>query len=66
MAATGFCMFLFLTPGQKAGTLVHLVKELHEFGESLVPIFLGGHVAAVALHALAGDHRWRKMFFLKE
>jgi len=65
MAGTGFCMFLFLTPGQKAHGLVHFVKELHEFGASLVPIFLTVHVAAVGLHALTGDHRWRKMFFLK-
>jgi len=31
-----------------------------------VPVFLGVHVTAVLLHALAGDHRWRKMFFLKD
>jgi len=65
MAATGFFMFLFLAPGHKARGLLHTVKELHEFGEWLVPIFLAVHVSAVILHALAGDHRWRKMFFLK-
>lgn len=65
MAATGFSLFLFLTPGQKAHGLVRLVKELHELGEWLVPIFLAGHLGAVGLHALAGDHRWRKIFFLK-
>jgi cytochrome b len=65
MAATGFFMFLFLVPGHKARGLLHMVKELHEFGEWLVPIFLAVHVSAVILHALAGDHRWRKMFFLK-
>ncbi|MDD3581087.1 MAG: cytochrome b/b6 domain-containing protein [Desulfobacca sp.] len=62
MTTTGFCMFFFLAPGQKARGLMHLVKELHEFGGSLVPIFLAIHVAAVILHALTGDHRWRKMF----
>lgn len=65
MTATGFAMFLFLVPGQKAHGAMHLVKELHEVGEWLVPIFLAVHVSAVILHALAGDHRWRKMFFLK-
>ncbi len=65
MAATGASMFLFLTPGQKTRGFLHLLKELHEFGEMLVPIFLVVHVAAVILHGLAGDHRWRKMFFLK-
>jgi cytochrome b561 len=66
MGATGLFMFLFLTPGQKARGLVRLFKELHELGEWLVPIFLVVHMAAVLLHALAGDHRWRKMVFLRE
>lgn len=65
MAGTGFCMFVFLTPGRKVRGFLWLIKELHELGEWLVPIFLAVHVAAVCLHALAGDHRWRKMFFLK-
>jgi len=66
MSATGLSLFLFLIPGQKAPGAMHLIKELHEFGEMLVPIFLAVHVAAVVLHALAGDHRWRTMFFLPE
>lgn len=65
MAATGTYLFLFLQPGQKAGGLLHLVKELHEIGEWLVPIFLAVHVGAVIWHALSGDQRWRKMLFLK-
>lgn len=65
MAATGTYMYYFLRPGQKAGGAVRLIKELHEAGELLIPIFLGIHVGAVLLHALAGDHRWRKMLFLK-
>lgn len=65
MSVTGLFIFLFLTPGHKTG-FTHVLKELHELGEDLIPIFLGVHVAAVIVHALAGDHRWRKMFFLKE
>jgi cytochrome b len=65
MTATGLLMFLFLIPGQKAHGAVRLVKELHEYGEWLVPIFLAVHVGAVILHALAGDHRWRTMLFLQ-
>jgi len=65
MSLTGFSMFLFLTPGHKTRGFMHLVKELHELGEDLIPIFLAVHVGAVLVHALAGDHRWRKMFFLK-
>jgi cytochrome b len=66
MAATGTYMYYYLAPGQKAGGAVHLVKELHEAGEGLIPVFLGIHIGAVILHALAGDHRWRKMLFLSE
>lgn len=66
MAGTGLSMFLFLSPGQKTRGFVHVIKELHELGEMLIPVFLVVHVAAVMVHALAGDHRWRKMFFLKE
>lgn len=65
MTATGGVMFLFLTPGHKTRGFLHQVKELHELGEWLVPIFLAVHVSAVIIHALVGDHRWRKMFFLK-
>ncbi len=65
MAATGSYMFLFLQPGRKASGSLYVVKELHEIGQWLIPIFLAVHVGAVILHALAGDHRWRKMFFLK-
>jgi len=66
MTVTGFLMFLFLMPGQKAHGPMRLVKELHEIGEWLVPLFLAVHVFAVILHTLAGDDRWRKMFFLKK
>jgi cytochrome b len=65
MTATGAVMFLLLTPGRKTRGFVHLLKELHELGEWLIPIFLAVHVTAVIIHALTGDHRWRKMFFLK-
>ncbi len=65
MSATGAVIFLFLTIGYKTHGAIHLLEELHEVGEDLVPIFLAVHVSAVIVHALAGDHRWRKMFFLK-
>jgi cytochrome b len=65
MTATGVAMFLFMAPGHKSRGFMHAVKELHELGEGLVPVFLAVHVSAVIIHALAGDHRWRKMFFLK-
>ncbi len=66
MALTGSLMFFYLTPGHKARGFLHFIKEMHEVGVWLIPIYLGVHVGAVLLHALAGDHRWRQMFFLKE
>jgi cytochrome b len=66
MAATGTLMALFLTPGQKAGGVMHFLKEMHELGLWLIIAFLAIHIGAVALHALTGDHLWRKMFFLEK
>ena len=66
MAVTGSLMFFYLTPGHKARGFLHPIKEMHEAVVWLIPIYLGIHVGAVLLHALAGDHRWRRTFFLKE
>jgi cytochrome b len=65
MAGTGTLMALFLTPGRKAGGFVHVLKEMHELGLWLIVAFLGIHVSAITLHALAGDHLWRKILFLE-
>jgi cytochrome b len=66
MALTGTLMFFFLQPGGKARGMMHLIKELHEIGLWLIPIFLGIHVGAVTLHALAGNQVWRQVFFLEK
>lgn len=66
MALTGSLMFLYLQPGHRARGILHFLKEIHELGNWLIVIFLALHVAAVLLHALMGDHRWRKMLFLKD
>jgi len=66
MALTGSLMFFYLTPGHKVRGVLHFIKEMHEAAMWLIPIYLGIHVGAVLLHALAGDHRWRWTFFLKE
>ncbi len=66
MAATGGSMHYLLQPRQKARGAVYVIKELHEAGEVLILVFLAIHVGAVLLHALAGDHRWRKMVFLEK
>jgi cytochrome b len=64
MAATGTWLYFNLVPGLEAEGILHLVEELHEVGEELIPFYLVLHVGAVLLHALAGRHKWRKMFFV--
>lgn len=66
MSLTGSLMFLYLEPGQKAKGMIHLIKEIHEIGELLIPVFLSLHIGAVILHALSGRHLWKKMFFIRE
>jgi len=66
LSATGVILFLYLEPGMKARGTMHLVKELHEAGEALLPLFFATHAGAVVLHALTGRHLWKSMFFLKD
>ena len=66
VALTGCLIFFFLKPGAETSGMVHYIKEVHEIGEGLIPMYLGLHVGAVILHALTGRHLWRKMIFLKE
>ena len=66
MAFTGSLLFTYLHPGHKAHGLVHTVKELHEVGEILIPIFLALHLLGVLLDALWGRQKWRRVFFLEK
>ena len=66
MAATGAYLYFFLEPGQKTHGFVHDIKELHEIGMVLIPTFLSLHVGAVIMHALFGNHIWRKIFFISD
>jgi cytochrome b len=66
MAFTGSLMFFYLKPGQETGGVLHFVMEVHGIGETAIPLFLGLHVGAVVLHALSGNHLWRRMLFLEE
>jgi cytochrome b len=66
LATTGVLMFFTIVPGQRAQGVTRFIKELHEAGEVLLPLFFAGHGGAVVLHALTGKHLWRKMVFLKE
>ena len=66
MALTGSLMFFYLEPGHRARGMLHLIKEVHEIGHWLIPIFLGLHLSGVLLDAWFGQGKWRKMFFLAE
>lgn len=65
MALTGTLMFFFLEPGTKAIGFVHAVKEMHEVGEELIPVYLLFHIGAVIIHAVFGRHIWRQMVFIR-
>lgn len=64
VALSGTVLFFGIEPGQKARGIVHSVKEVHEVGLFLIPLFLSLHIGGVTLHAMQGRHSWRRMFFL--
>jgi len=66
IACSGGTLFFLLEPGFKASGIVHDIKEVHEIGEILIPAFLSLHVGAVVMHALAGNHVWKRIFFAAE
>ena len=65
VAATGLVLFYALEPGMPAPRWLGVVETLHGVGETLIPAFLAVHVGATLAHALAGDSRWRIMFFAR-
>jgi cytochrome b561 len=66
MALTGSLLFTYLEPGRRAHGFLHLVKEIHEVGETLIPIFLALHLTGVLLDALWGQGKWRRVVFLEK
>ncbi|MBI3374503.1 MAG: cytochrome b/b6 domain-containing protein [Betaproteobacteria bacterium] len=64
IAITGMPLFFLIEPGMRASGAARTIKELHETGQVLIPVYLALHVGAVAMHALRGHHLWRRMFFL--
>ena len=65
VATTGSVLFYALEPGLRPARWLHLVEGLHGAGEALIPAFLAVHVGATLVHVLAGDSRWRAMFFIR-
>lgn len=60
MAGTGTGMFV-LGEGAESD-LFEALEELHEVGESLIPLYLALHVGSVVVHTLAGHPIWRRMW----
>ena len=60
MSLTGTTLFM-LGSGVES-ELVEFVEEVHEVGESLIPLYLVLHVGAVILHTLCGKPIWKRMF----
>jgi cytochrome b561 len=60
MAVTGTGLFL-LGGGQESG-LFEFVEEVHEVGETLIPLYLALHVGSVILHSIAGSPVWQRMW----
>ena len=59
MAVTGTIMFIIDVNDDS------FISELHEVGEGLIPLFLGLHLGAVALHIISGHNLLSKIFPMK-
>ncbi|MFZ5453165.1 MAG: cytochrome b/b6 domain-containing protein [Thermodesulfobacteriota bacterium] len=66
MAFTGSLLFTYLHPGHKAHGVLYLLKEMHEIGKTLIPVFLALHLLGVLLDALWGRKKWRRVLFLEQ
>ncbi|XOF32813.1 MAG: cytochrome b/b6 domain-containing protein [Candidatus Electrothrix sp. YB6] len=66
LALSGTVMALSITPGIRAGGILHSLMEAHEAGAVLIPVYLLLHVGAVIAHSLQGDHVWKEIFFMRK
>jgi len=66
MALTGSLLFTYLEPGRQAQGLLYMIKEVHEIGRTLIPIFLVLHLTGVLLDAFWGQKKWRRVIFLEK
>jgi cytochrome b561 len=60
MALTGAGLYILGNGAESE--LFEALEEVHEVGESLIPLYLVAHVGAVLLHSLGGHPVWKKMF----
>jgi len=61
MSVTGTGLFFF----NDEGDFFEFVEEIHELGESLIPLYLLLHIGAVFIHSFSGHPVWKKMFTLR-
>jgi cytochrome b561 len=66
MALSGSLLFTYLEPGRRAHGFLRVIKEMHEIGHTLIPIFLALHLTGVLLDALWGQGKWRRVLFLEK
>ncbi len=62
MGITGTGLYII---GQETDVF-EILEELHEAGESLIPVYLILHVGAVIAHSLTGSSVWERMFKFRE
>jgi cytochrome b len=63
MALSGSLLYTYLEPGHRAHGFLRVIKEMHEVGNILIPIFLALHLTGVLLDALWGQKKWRRVIF---
>jgi len=63
MSLTGITLFMLGSDTESKA--FEFIEEIHEVGETLIPLYLCLHVGAVALHMLCGKPIWKKMFKLR-
>jgi cytochrome b561 len=64
MSLTGIA--LFMLGSNTESNVFEFIEEVHEIGETLIPLYLFLHVGAVALHMLCGKPIWKEMFKFKK
>lgn len=61
MSVTGAGLFFI----NDDGDFFEFIEEIHELGESLIPLYLLLHIGAVIMHSFSGQPVWKKMFTLR-
>lgn len=63
MSLTGIA--LFMLGSSTESKVFEFIEEVHEVGETLIPLYFFLHVEAVALHMFCGKPIWKKMLKFK-